>query len=257
MSVAGFEKPVGITNREDIRFRFNESGRELIEVEIEHMHKLQEAFPWFIGVTLFGSTTKASAVINDIHTSDVDVYYFYDSSKISNDSICATLSQAELKTYEKLQKDGADTSFTLVAKTPKSETARRNILGVTQPKSHAYGNSSASFFVDVSEQALTKMVNDIVNVLDGTKTPVGKNPHFYAAASAENLSKLFHLMPEHCLVEQRRFVLDALEKDTHGEKAFKEIMYELGRKERPKYSGEVTYAHYPASIAEAKNYFDC
>jgi len=216
-----FERPDGVENNEDIRFRFNEVGRELLYAEVENLHRMQEKYPWFVGETFIGSTTIGTSVNIKEHKSDVDVYYFYDSA-ISD----------------------------------KNNTPRGEVIRIIQKEATKDSHIKEAIFprmhvLDISEKALNSYLDGLIDNINpdtpGTDLSV-------ALQSARTLSTLFYLMPNHCLANQRLYVLNLLREYSNGQLAYELIIDRLSFCER---LDKTQYVKYPKSIEEARNYFDC
>lgn len=251
-----------VTQNPDIRFRFNEEGKTRIERVKDFNEHMCEKYPWFIGVSIYGSTTKG----NTKETSDLDYNVFVDSTKLNDVPV--------IEDPEKLKILNLAVIWNIDPVEITKNTKLHYLLHTITSEAHEF-NMQAPILVNLSREILEKLILAEVQALIGKK------------ANFENpLIRCFMLAPKSKLYGIRKFILDTLENidDSHpgvsGDKLFQQLMLQLKYHERAHDRGigaepfrminkslrmadptkrihfpEVPYAHYPQTIEEARKYF--
>ena len=238
------DRPQGITKKSDIRHRFNNEGRARLQQAQELNNILTEHYPWFVGVSVFGSSTKASSTKNSVF----DINYFYDSSGINQEDVNKALESEYIE--ETVKKDLEAGATDEEAKRALNRDACISL--VTRELGVADFNSvNRDFFIDVSEDSLDINIQSAVSLVDAKN----QDAEVEWSPAMRDLARMFMLMPRSRLSNKRRYVLDSLEEDPKGEQAFNLIMNKLANYERRPENGEIQYEHYPTSISEARSHF--
>lgn len=253
---------------QDRRFKISETSLDLMKSLRDNLTDVQKAIPQVKGLGFFGSRTLEL----EESTSDLDMVVFYDGSafpvEIYEDPV--DLLEAGLEV-----KDGQ-----VIFNKQLVEQRRHMGMLITHARSKFEGQIQSNYvkflesrldlqeveqlrsqrksiaIVDISQEATDAVLSIFIDEI--------LRPFFDHDRPSENTIKLlsrFFLCVGDEVYRNRKYILDKLEKHERGEGCFKGLMAYLRAFERTRDVSEkkrkvkITYAHYPQSIAEAREYF--
>jgi hypothetical protein len=219
------------------RFVINPESSEAMRKVQAALPKLQEQYPFFIGVGFFGSRTKGM----EHPGSDFDVRIFYDSIK---------------------SKELSNTLGGLLPSVPYISLDNKYDLAVEVSKTAGFNIDTKhdGWFVDISKERTDSYISNFIEVvskyIDNSLTE-DQVDGIRAIPPIQNLQAHFFLAVGEGVYVNRTYILNQFKQMPQGEQYFQVLMRCLAVTERASNHKYPTpaYDHLPKTIAEAEKYF--
>lgn len=251
------------------RFRIHENSLGLMKGLRTSLNELNQEFKIIKGLSYFGSRTKGLEYDYDPHMpdvlgSDIDICVFYDGAVFGDnpqkeeellaaslvfDHTTGNLSIDPRKAQHQRELTRARRQFEVDLQGKFKERITTHM----DEKILQEGNSI--FIVDISQAATRRSLNEFYE-----SVRLNDDKFSFTDENLKLLSRFF-LGVGDGLYENRRFILEELEKRPDGDRLFPILMQRLGEFERTRDTLEkkvkepVLFTKYPKSIEEARHFF--